>query len=162
MLTQQGTAKAIQTQGLLLRSLHEDCRKVFTDPLRSLLSGRPYHYERHSKQPICCLQNKNQISTAKNHMYVLNRVPNFVPASASLTELYLTSRMARATGESSTAVQPLPGDANQLYPTGSPAVFVVRRFESTTLEGGVGYRHQSWGPLRQKFCATKFKQSIPK
>ena len=46
----------MQNRGRLFRSLHEDCSKIFTNPLRSLMSWGNHHHERHSEQPSRCLE----------------------------------------------------------------------------------------------------------
>ena len=53
-----------------------------------------------------------------------------------------------------------------LFSTGGSTVFVVRRFEGTTLEDGAGHGQQAWVALRDKFKgsvrAKIFAWSMPR
>ena len=93
----------------LLGSLKKDCTKVFTNPSRSLLSGRTHNHGQNNEQPSHCHEtNKNRNSTAKGRNTFLNGVPSFVPVSASTTKLYLTYCRGKSDRRRPMTVRPLP------------------------------------------------------
>ena len=92
----------------LFRNLRKHYSNIFTNPLRSLLSGRNRHHGRHSEQPSRCIETSIIFWTEKKRTTFVNGVPSFVPVSASTTESSSTCCKSKGSGRIQMTVRPLP------------------------------------------------------
>ena len=147
----------MQTRGVFLKILHKDCSKIFTNPLRSLLSRTNHHHGGHSEQLSRRLETNILNSTAKRQTTSLNGVPSFVPVSASTTEPSSTSCKGKSDRRCQTTVRPPPVrramPRTKIYSAYCPSRRVAQPSLSygDTLEDGAGHGQQTWAVLREKF-----------
>ena len=143
-----------------LRSLHKDFSRVFTNPPRSLLSGRTHDHGRHNEQCSCFLETKSKFDGEKADDFL--EWSSKLRASLSIYNGAIFNipqgqeRTPEADDSQATGRAVWGADKEDLFKilllsTGGSAFFVVRRFEDTTIKDRARHGQQAWAALREKF-----------